>query len=133
VAINLNQNRAAIAVGKAARSSQDMRSNPSHGKGVLVLHVEGDHLWFGTGARPAIPDLGAPVEAQDEEEEEIGNTESGPADAEPEPEVAIENSKADSEVVDLEEKLAEDLAVNSTFCKKNIIFIFLVLFFHHTK
>jgi hypothetical protein len=69
VAINLTSNRAAVAVGKAARSSQDMRAFPSQGKGVHVLHVEGDLLWFGTGARPSAPDLGQPGQAEEEVED----------------------------------------------------------------
>ncbi|XP_065339791.1 eukaryotic translation initiation factor 2D [Cloeon dipterum] len=92
VAVNTNSNRASVAVGKAARSSQDMKAFPTQGKGVLILHVEGDHLWFGTGARPNIPDLGLPGVALDEESEEENASSAEVEDAEESAEVQEEGT-----------------------------------------
>jgi hypothetical protein len=69
VAVNLSNNRAAVAVGSTARTSQNMRQFPSQGKGVLVLHVEGDLLWFGSGSRPSAPNLGHPGQTQEDEDD----------------------------------------------------------------
>jgi len=46
-----------------------MRQFPSQGKGVLVLHVEGDLLWFGSGSRPSAPNLGHPGQTQEDEDD----------------------------------------------------------------
>lgn len=47
-----------------------MRQFPSQGKGVFVLHVEGDLLWFGSGSRPLTPNLGHPGQTQDDDDDD---------------------------------------------------------------
>ncbi|XP_059490719.1 eukaryotic translation initiation factor 2D isoform X2 [Neocloeon triangulifer] len=107
VAVNTNSNRAAIAVGKAARSSQDMRQFPSQGKGVFILHVEGDHLWFGPGARPTAPSLGPPTDEKEGENDEIEVPDEIKAE-ENGAEVNIEDPVEETENLNvLEEKLEE--------------------------
>ncbi len=59
VAVNSNRNRAAVAIGLAALSSQDMYMAGKRGKGIEILHCFGDFLWqAGTKENP--PDLGPP-------------------------------------------------------------------------
>jgi len=84
VAINLENNLAPVAVGKAFRSSEDMYMAVRHGKAIDVLHCVGDELW-GAGTRVEVPSMGPPdlpaniqeykEEAVAEEENEISNTE----------------------------------------------------------
>jgi len=60
IAINLTNNLAPMAVGKAFRSSEDMYMACKHGKAVDVLHCFGDQLWE-AGTRIEPPSLGPPV------------------------------------------------------------------------
>jgi len=77
IGINLENNLAPIAVGKAFRSSEDMYMAARHGKAVDVLHCVGDELW-GAGTRVEVPHLGPPdlpatvQEYKDEAEGEDG-------------------------------------------------------------
>jgi hypothetical protein len=45
-----------------------MRQFPSQGKGVFVLHVEGDLLWFGSGSRPSAPNLDHPGQTLEDDD-----------------------------------------------------------------
>ena len=60
VAVNTNRNRAAVAVGLTALSSQDMYMAGKRGKGVEILHCVGDYLWQLAGTKESPPDLGPP-------------------------------------------------------------------------
>ncbi|XP_071117777.1 eukaryotic translation initiation factor 2D-like [Haliotis cracherodii] len=56
-AVSLVGNRAAVAVGTACLSGEDMYMSGMRGKGVEVVHILGDQLWeFGDQSNP--PDLG---------------------------------------------------------------------------
>lgn len=59
VSINTEENKAAIAVGVTALSSEDMYMAAGHGKCVEVFHVIGDMLCQ-LGKPPLRPDLGSP-------------------------------------------------------------------------
>lgn len=59
VLINTEENKAAVAVGVTARSSEDMYLAAGHGKCVEVFHVIGDMLCQ-LGKPPLRPDLGLP-------------------------------------------------------------------------
>lgn len=59
VAINTNRNRAAVAVGLTALSSQDMYMAGKRGKGVEILHCIGDYLWQ-AGTKESPPEWGPP-------------------------------------------------------------------------
>jgi len=59
VSINTTSNQAPIAVGLTAQSSMDLFMAARQGKGVIILHVFGDHLWD-HGARTKPPQLGPP-------------------------------------------------------------------------
>ncbi|KAF0294975.1 Eukaryotic translation initiation factor 2D [Amphibalanus amphitrite] len=66
VAVNTEINRAPVAVGWAARDSQDLYMSGGRGKAVLMVHVVGDLLWeMGTRRQP--PELGAPGGEPEEE------------------------------------------------------------------
>jgi len=58
--VNLAENKGGIAVGTAARDSEDMYMSAGRGKAVIVLHCIGDKLWE-SGTKEAMPQLG-PVE-----------------------------------------------------------------------
>ncbi|XP_034251739.1 LOW QUALITY PROTEIN: eukaryotic translation initiation factor 2D [Thrips palmi] len=58
VSVNLSTNRAPIAVGVAAHSSQDMYMCGGRGKCVNVLHFVGDLLW--SQGKYNVPELGPP-------------------------------------------------------------------------
>ena len=75
VSINLANNLAPIAVGKAFRSSEDMYLACRHGKAVDILHSFGDQLWA-AGTRVEVPDLGLPVLPQEIQEYSEENEES---------------------------------------------------------
>merc|ERR1719188_1014520 len=57
--VNLVTNRAALAVGTAALSSEDMYMAGGRGRGVRILHCYGDQLWE-SGSRVQMPELGEP-------------------------------------------------------------------------
>ena len=57
--VNLVTNRAALAVGTAALSSEDMYMAGGRGRGVRILHCYGDQLWE-SGSRVEMPELGEP-------------------------------------------------------------------------
>jgi len=116
VAVNLSNNRAAVAVGSTARTSQNMRQFPSQGKGVLVLHVEGDLLWFGSGSRPSAPNLGHPGQTQEDEDDaaqSISQEEYSKEDAR-QIEESHSNEEKSNTTDGLEEKV-EDLTVKFDF------------------
>jgi len=56
--INLINNKAAVAVGTALHSSEDLYLQGMRGKAVNVLHCVGDHLWI-MGNKGQSPDLGS--------------------------------------------------------------------------
>ncbi|XP_043189873.1 eukaryotic translation initiation factor 2D-like isoform X1 [Amphibalanus amphitrite] len=84
VAVNTEINRAPVAVGWAARDSQDLYMSGGRGKAVLMVHVVGDLLWeMGTRRQP--PELGAPGGEPEEEwgdDVEDGKADGGTADGE---------------------------------------------------
>jgi len=59
VAVNLQNNKAPIAVGTAWLSSEDMYMAARKGKCVNTIHFYGDQLWA-AGTREQMPDLGGP-------------------------------------------------------------------------
>ena len=59
VAVNLQSNRAPVAVGTAWLSSEDMYMAGRRGKCASILHFYGDQLWA-AGTRDNIPDLEPP-------------------------------------------------------------------------
>lgn len=60
VAVNTNRNKAAVAVGLTALSSEDMYMAGKRGKGIEILHCIGDYLWQLAGTKESPPDLGPP-------------------------------------------------------------------------
>merc|ERR1719348_2821689 len=87
VAVNLQSNKAPVAVGTAWLSSEDMYMAAKKGKCVSVVHFYGDQLWA-AGTREQMPDLGGPEmgflvkgdyygeqSEEEEEEEDKGDTE----------------------------------------------------------
>ena len=80
VAVNLQSNRAPVAVGTAWLSSEDMYMAGRRGKCAGILHFYGDQLWA-AGSRDNIPDLDPPclpcldkqehTEQDDSAEEEV--------------------------------------------------------------
>jgi len=61
--VNLVENKAAVAVGTAFQSSEDLYMQGMRGKAVNVLHCVGDQLWM-SGSKTKMPNLG-PSEAID--------------------------------------------------------------------
>jgi len=59
VSVNLQSNKAPIAVGTAWLSSEDMYMAAKRGKCVNMVHFYGDQLWA-AGTKEQIPDLGSP-------------------------------------------------------------------------
>eukprot|EP00090_Calanus_glacialis_P008779 TRINITY_DN17125_c0_g1_i2.p1 TRINITY_DN17125_c0_g1~~TRINITY_DN17125_c0_g1_i2.p1 ORF type:complete len:597 (-),score=222.65 TRINITY_DN17125_c0_g1_i2:88-1878(-) len=59
VSVNLQSNKAPVAVGTAWLSSEDMYMAARKGKCVNTIHFYGDQLWA-AGTREQIPDLGGP-------------------------------------------------------------------------
>ena len=93
-----------------------MRQFPSQGKGVLVLHVEGDLLWFGSGSRPSAPNLGHPGQTQEDEDDaaqSISQEEYSKEDAR-QIEESHSNEEKSNTTDGLEEKV-EDLTVKFDF------------------
>ncbi|KAJ6645425.1 Eukaryotic translation initiation factor 2D [Pseudolycoriella hygida] len=69
VAVNLTSNKAAIAVGLLAKSSDDLYMSGGVGIGVNVLHVFGDKLWgLDASVTLQVPFLGVGVEMPTEED-----------------------------------------------------------------
>jgi len=107
VAVNLQSNKAPVAVGTAWLSSEDMYMAARKGKCVNTVHFYGDQLWA-AGTREQLPDLGGPEmgflvkgdyygEQSEEEEEEEDKGETDVAD--PVDDVArdAENLKIDTD------------------------------------
>jgi len=124
ICVNLEENKAAVAVGTAARDSEDMYMSAGRGKAVIVLHCIGDKLWA-SGSMEAIPQLG-PVEGlksqsqlqpgDDTEEGDLGDGKSDKEASGSEGDGGCSsNEEADSDQVsDHEDELAaktEDLAL----------------------
>ena len=97
-------NRAAIAVGTAYHSSEDMYMAGRRGKGVKILHCYGDQLWQ-SGTRVELPSLGPPegldflnnseenqYESDDDESESANNDEEN---KETDDQEAVEDSSED--------------------------------------
>lgn len=59
--VNLVENEAAVAVGKAALSSRDMYESGKHGKGVIILHTCQDLLWA-LGDKTVLPQIEPKIE-----------------------------------------------------------------------
>jgi len=59
VSVNLQSNRAPVAVGTAWLSSEDMYMAAKKGKCVNMVHFYGDQLWA-AGTKEQLPDLGGP-------------------------------------------------------------------------
>ena len=57
MSVNLTNNKACVAVGTAAYSSEDMYMSGKRGKALKVLHCFGDQLWTHFG-KLELPDLG---------------------------------------------------------------------------
>ena len=55
--VNLAENKGGVAVGTAARDSEDMYMSAGRGKAVIILHCMGDKLWE-SGTKEAMPQLG---------------------------------------------------------------------------
>ncbi|OAD61511.1 Eukaryotic translation initiation factor 2D [Eufriesea mexicana] len=70
VSVNTNDNKAPIAVGLTALSSEDMYMSGGHGKCVEILHVIGDTLCQ-LGKPPLRPNLGSPNDDADNNDLEI--------------------------------------------------------------
>lgn len=60
VSVNTEDNKAAVAVGVTALSSEDMYMSGGHGKCVEIIHVTGDTLCQ-LGKPPLRPNLGSPI------------------------------------------------------------------------
>ncbi|XP_061590804.1 eukaryotic translation initiation factor 2D [Cololabis saira] len=76
-AVTVVNNRAPVAVGKAAVSTSEMRSLGMKGRGVCVLHTYMDYLWaFGDkSGPPSLPDTGSEEQDMNGEEYDISENE----------------------------------------------------------
>ncbi|XP_038127240.1 eukaryotic translation initiation factor 2D [Cyprinodon tularosa] len=81
-AVAVVNNRAPVAVGKAAMSSAEMHSSGMKGRGVCVLHTYMDYLWaFGDKSNPpSLPDEDDKVEDSNHEKSEVDEKEDGEYD-----------------------------------------------------
>ena len=59
MSVNLDNNKACVAVGTSALSSEDMYMSGKRGKALKILHCFGDHLWIHFG-KLELPELGVP-------------------------------------------------------------------------
>ena len=59
MSVNLDNNKACVAVGTSALSSEDMYMSGKRGKALKILHVFGDQLWIHFG-KLELPELGVP-------------------------------------------------------------------------
>merc|ERR1719348_825988 len=96
VAVNLQSNKAPVAVGTAWLSSEDMYMAARKGKCVSVVHFYGDQLWA-AGTREQMPDLGPPSL----------NIVLGEYEGEPD----TPDDEEDKEVEEIVDKVESDLAI----------------------
>ncbi|XP_037539876.1 eukaryotic translation initiation factor 2D [Nematolebias whitei] len=96
-AVTIVNNRAPVAVGKAAVSRSQMQSSGMKGRGVCVLHTYKDYLWaFGDkSVPPSLPDDESEADGTDEENCEVGEN-----DQEEETEQSLEQLSSDETVSD---------------------------------
>ena len=76
MSVNLDNNKACVAVGTSALSSEDMYMSGKRGKALKILHCFGDHLWIHFG-KLELPELGVPeniLEFLNEKLEEVGDS-----------------------------------------------------------
>ena len=115
--VNLVINKAPVAVGCAALSSEDMYMSGKRGKGLKILHCIGDQLWVHYG-KPNLPELGAPenldflnVNSDDDEEsfEKVPKEEEFEQIPNAEEVAAIENI----ENLDINDEQTENVIVNT--------------------
>jgi len=100
LSINMSNNSAPVAIGRAHRSSEDMYMAVRRGKGVDILHCYGDQLWS-AGSRVELPDLGPPDLPTNASEEydldsEDDNADNDEAEAEEKAEESTDQSKAEA-------------------------------------
>ena len=93
--VNLVENKAAVAVGTAFQSSEDLYMQGMRGKAVNVLHCVGDHLWM-SGSKTEMPNLG-PSEAISFSSDKLENEKShdNPAQCEIAPENTVGDASTD--------------------------------------
>ena len=60
LSVNLDENKASVAVGMAALSSEDMYMSGKRGKALKIIHCYGDQLHLHYG-KPQLPELGVPA------------------------------------------------------------------------
>ena len=60
LSVNLDENKASVAVGMAALSSEDMYMSGKRGKALKIIHCYGDQLHLHYG-KPKFPELGVPA------------------------------------------------------------------------
>ena len=117
VAVNTNQNAAAVAVGRTALSSEDMYMAGRRGKGVEILHCIGDKLWE-LGGKESPPQWGPPAVMQSANNEEEASQEmteqSDEAQAIPEddtkPESSVDQQPVGEETESKADEATEGLA-----------------------
>ncbi|XP_031839297.2 eukaryotic translation initiation factor 2D [Nomia melanderi] len=113
VSVDTDDNKASVAVGLTALSSEDMYMSGGYGKCVEILHVMGDTLCQ-LGKPPIRPNLGPPnVNMSDEKLEDTEDKDNSPV-----------NENNDNSLIDemnnLEVSNKNEL-VNESSCKENII------------
>ncbi len=115
MSVCLVENKAAIAVGDAALSSEDMYMSGKRGKALLVMHCFGDQLWTYM-EKPKLPDLGPPqgmdfykddADEQEEAATDVPDDNAEAVNAEESSNAETENGAKTDEVPELEEKLNE--------------------------
>ena len=60
LSVNLSENKASVAIGMAALSSEDMYMSGKRGKALKIMHCYGDQLYLHYG-KPQLPELGVPA------------------------------------------------------------------------
>lgn len=110
-AVNLITNKACIAVGITALSSEDMFVSGKRGKGVTILHTYSDHLWS-LGDKSPPPNLPPPFERNVISSDFIDSTASVKSELDDKGTVA-ESSNMDSTNATVLQKL-EVLSIDST-------------------
>ena len=97
VAVNTNQNAAAVAVGRTALSSEDMYMAGRRGKGVEILHCIGDKLWE-LGGKESPPQWGPPAVMQSANNEEEASQEMTEQSDEAQATIPEDDTKPESSV-----------------------------------
>ncbi|XP_017264859.1 eukaryotic translation initiation factor 2D [Kryptolebias marmoratus] len=111
-AVTIVNNRAPVAVGKAAVSSSEMQSSGMKGRGVCVLHTYKDYLWaFGDkSVPPSLPDEETEADEMDEENCEVSENEQE-EEEEGESERSLEEQQSSGETVSDQACRVEDLSL----------------------